>query len=116
MIAGVCGGLAAYLGVDPVLVRIAAVILAFTGGAAVIAYIVAWVLLPEARPGELPASGPHRPVNPEMLRFIAGAVLIGLGGLALLRLFLPGLIASRILLPVALIGAGVFLVARGTKH
>lgn len=48
MLAGVCGGVANYFAVDPVLVRVAFVLLAFiSGGAAVLAYLVAWVVMPE---------------------------------------------------------------------
>lgn len=51
-ISGVCGGIAEYLNVDPTLVRLAAVALAIiTGGAFIIAYIVAMIVMPqEAKP------------------------------------------------------------------
>lgn len=46
-IAGVCGGVADYFRVDPTLVRLGAVILAIiSGGAAILAYIIAMVLMP----------------------------------------------------------------------
>lgn len=47
MIGGVCGGLADYFGVDPTLVRIAAVLLAVANGVGVIAYIILLVVVPE---------------------------------------------------------------------
>ncbi len=47
LIAGVCGGLARYLGIDPTLVRVAAVIaLVFGLPATAIAYVVAWAIMP----------------------------------------------------------------------
>lgn len=47
LIAGVCGGLARYLGIDPTLVRVAAVIaLIFGLPATAIAYVVAWAIMP----------------------------------------------------------------------
>jgi phage shock protein C len=47
MIAGVCGGLARYLGVDPTLVRVVAVIgLVFAFPATVIGYVLAWAIMP----------------------------------------------------------------------
>ena len=50
VLGGVCAGIARALHVDPVLVRIAAVVLALaTGGSAVLAYLVAWVLIPSER-------------------------------------------------------------------
>jgi phage shock protein C len=52
-ISGVCGGIAEYLNVDPTLVRLAAVALAIiTGGAFIIAYIVAMIVMPQSpQPG-----------------------------------------------------------------
>jgi phage shock protein C len=49
MLAGVCSGVADYLGLDPTLVRMLAVVAAiFSGGAVAVAYVAAWVLMPEA--------------------------------------------------------------------
>lgn len=48
MIAGVCGGLAAYFHVDPTLVRIITVVLAFFAGGGALAYLLAWVIMPKA--------------------------------------------------------------------
>lgn len=50
-IAGVCGGLAEYFGVDSTLVRIAAVVLAIYPGAVicgVLVYLLAWFVMPSA--------------------------------------------------------------------
>ncbi len=47
-ISGVCGGVAAYLGVDANLVRLVVVLGTIFGfGSLAIAYLVAWVLMPE---------------------------------------------------------------------
>jgi phage shock protein C len=49
MVAGVCSGVAAYLGVDVTLVRLLTVVAAiFSVGAVAVAYIAAWILMPEA--------------------------------------------------------------------
>jgi len=49
MIAGVCGGLAEYLDADPTIVRlITALAIVFTGVPA-LAYLVAWIIIPERR-------------------------------------------------------------------
>ena len=51
--AGVCGGLAEYLGIDATLVRVASVILAIYPGAVifgVLAYAIAWAVIPPAPP------------------------------------------------------------------
>ena len=47
MIAGVCGGVAEYFGVDPTLVRILALATFLIPGSGVIAYLIAWVIVPE---------------------------------------------------------------------
>ena len=46
-IAGVCAGLADYLDVDVTLVRLAAVLAVVFGGSGVLAYIIAWIVIPE---------------------------------------------------------------------
>jgi phage shock protein PspC (stress-responsive transcriptional regulator) len=46
-IGGVCAGIADYFGIDPVIVRVIAVALTFAGGAGLLAYIAAWLLVPE---------------------------------------------------------------------
>ena len=56
-IAGVCAGVAEYFNVDPVIVRIAAVVLALSGPG-IVAYVLAWIFVPEADP----SSGDPAPV------------------------------------------------------
>jgi phage shock protein C len=49
LLAGVCAGVADYLDLDPALVRVATVVGAvFSFGAVVVAYVAAWILMPEA--------------------------------------------------------------------
>ena len=47
MLAGVAGGIADYFDVDPTMVRIGFVALAFLGGLAVPLYLAAWLLIPD---------------------------------------------------------------------
>jgi phage shock protein PspC (stress-responsive transcriptional regulator) len=48
MVAGVCSGVAEYLGVDVTLVRLVTVVGTIFGfGSLILAYVVAWALLPE---------------------------------------------------------------------
>ncbi len=47
ILAGVCGGIAEYFDVDPVLVRLLFVLLLFMGFVGIIIYLVAWLLIPE---------------------------------------------------------------------
>jgi len=47
MLAGVASGIAAFVGVDPVLVRIAFAVLTILGGAGIPIYVVCWLLIPD---------------------------------------------------------------------
>jgi phage shock protein C len=47
IIGGVCGGLGNYLNIDPVLVRVVWAILFFAAGVGFLAYILAWIIIPE---------------------------------------------------------------------
>lgn len=46
-IAGVCGGLAQYLNVDPTVVRIIFLILLFIGGGGLLIYLIIWICAPD---------------------------------------------------------------------
>ena len=54
-IAGVCAGLAEYLGIDPTLVRLAWAFLVLCAGTGVLAYIVCALVIPE-KPKEIPTA------------------------------------------------------------
>jgi phage shock protein PspC (stress-responsive transcriptional regulator) len=54
-IAGVCGGLGEWLEIDPVLFRVAFIVLALVCGLGILVYIVLWLVIP--RPSTLPAAG-----------------------------------------------------------
>lgn len=58
VIAGVCGGLADWLGWDPTVVRIAYVILSIVsvGFPGTIAYIILWIVMPKEPEGPIPSS------------------------------------------------------------
>ncbi len=52
MLGGVCGGIAEYLDMDPTIVRLLAVLITLVGNvAAVIAYLVMWIAVPEGPSG-----------------------------------------------------------------
>jgi phage shock protein C len=63
-IAGVCGGIAEYLNVDVTIVRLVWAVLTLIPGCifgGILAYLVAWIIVPKA----LPASGNAAPVTSE---------------------------------------------------
>jgi phage shock protein C len=47
MVAGVCGGLASYIGIDPTLVRLLFVLGLFAVGSTFLAYIIMMIVIPE---------------------------------------------------------------------
>lgn len=50
MLAGICGGLAEYFGLDPALVRIGyALLTLFTAFAGIPVYLIMWLIVPEKR-------------------------------------------------------------------
>lgn len=61
-IAGVCGGLAVYLDMDPTLVRLIWVMAALFAGWGLLGYLIAWIVMPE-EPLYQPSWNPAR--NPE---------------------------------------------------
>lgn len=46
MIAGVCGGLAEYFGIDPIIIRLIALVLLFGGGGFLL-YVIGWIIIPQ---------------------------------------------------------------------
>lgn len=46
-IAGVCGGVADFLGVDPTLVRVITLLLILFGGLSIFVYIILWIVVPD---------------------------------------------------------------------
>jgi phage shock protein C len=50
-IAGVCGGLADYFDIDPMIIRLIWVLLLLCGGTGLLAYIILWIVLPLAPTG-----------------------------------------------------------------
>ncbi|MEI6455888.1 MAG: PspC domain-containing protein [bacterium] len=140
-IAGVAGGLAEYFNMDPLLVRLIFILLAFAYGTSVLIYLVLWIVTPE-KPFDFstPASQPNtdppqpaQPVNPmettknpdpfppkkfkKKGSLIGGLVLITLGTLFLIDEFLPNIDFGD-LWPVILIviGAGILINAFTRKN
>ena len=137
MIAGVCGGLGDYLGLDPTLIRVFFLILAITNGIGVFVYILFWFIVPwddsprEASLGEVTRSSADeiadharsvgedlrkvvRNPNPQVGLYL-GVALILLGAFYLLQnLHIPWLhwLDSNIIWPVLLIFGGLVLIVR----
>ena len=100
-VAGVAGGVARALAVDPLLVRIAFVLLTLTNGIGIVIYGALWLLVPV---GDVPASAVRS--DGRTVEQAAGVGLVTVGVMLLLRklgLFFP----DQIVWPAALIVVGV---------
>ena len=62
-IAGVCAGFAEYFDLDVTVVRVVWLIVALFGGGGILAYIIAWIVMPE-EPEYVPATPPATPPQP----------------------------------------------------
>jgi phage shock protein C len=140
MLGGVCGGIAEYFEIDPVIIRLIAVALFFVGGSAILAYIIALIVIPY-EPLET-AAGQNRETAPaaataasstaadaprqgsgDAVPLFLGIVLIILGALFLMHnlpIFSPFYYwahhyVRHFFWPSLLIVFGVFLIARGWK-
>jgi phage shock protein C len=112
VIAGVCGGVGRYLGVDSVLIRVAIVVLAIVGGGGILLYILGWILILEEKEGE--PLGQDPPPSADMARLVFGGTLIVIGVILLLGLSIPRI--GKYLWPLALIAVGVALIVRASSR
>jgi phage shock protein C len=113
VVGGVCGGAARYLDVDPVLLRVAAVALALSGGLGVLAYLVAWIVIPEAGEDEPERAAP--PAGGNAVAVAVGAALVGLGALLLLlRQWLPGL-GTHLFWPLVVVAVGILVLVSARR-
>ena len=109
---GVAGGIGEYFGIDPVLVRLAFLLTFAMGGAGVVAYILAWVLLPRRPKGQAVPPTP-RTNGLEVLhnRSLGVWILVAIGaGFILDQLNLN--IAGDRLWPLLLVGGGLIVLMR----
>ncbi|MCD6472755.1 PspC domain-containing protein [Candidatus Aerophobetes bacterium] len=133
MIGGVCGGIAEYFNIDPVIVRILAVLTIFANGIGVIGYLIAWIIIPqnpeqtsEKEEGKLREKAEdvaqkigkriREDSNNERKnsRIIGGLILLAIGCLFLINNFLPWFNFSR-LWPLILIIIGLAILASSLR-
>ena len=116
VIAGIGGGIARHLGVDPVLVRLAIVALAIVAGSGVLAYLIAWVIIPEEpRTGDASSeTAPAPPIASGKARMIVGAVLVVVGLGLLAEWAVPWL--DDLFWPLVVIASGVGLLYYGARR
>ena len=109
VVAGVCGGLASYFRLDPVLVRLAFVVFALAGGASVLLYIVLWIAVPVSTTAVMT---PVRPMNNEVI----ATLFIGIGGIWLLaNIGVLRFINWSFAWPLVLVAFGIALLVRRSE-
>lgn len=128
MVGGVAAGVADWIGTDPALVRIAwALLVPLTAGGALLAYIVAWIVVPEEprRPvtatvaGDVEADATSETTKDgddtgRTALFVGGGlVLIGLW--FLVREYLPDM-NWGLIWPLLLVGAGVVILVGASRR
>jgi phage shock protein PspC (stress-responsive transcriptional regulator) len=107
VIGGVCAGLGRYFNIDPVIVRIAAVVLALFGGAGVLLYIAALLLVPPDQTAGAPAAAEPTDGRNRALVIVGVVVLLLVGSPFLLG---GGILFAGLLIPLAfLVAAGVLV-------
>lgn len=111
MIAGVCGGLGEYFGIDPVWVRLVFVILIFANGLGLILYPILWWIMPEE-----PVKTGEMAVGSSSGKRVMGTVLVGLGTVFLLQNLGLIRVDFDLVWPVLLIVAGLYLLFSGSAN
>ncbi len=126
---GVCGGIGAYIGLNPLWVRLLFVVMApTTSGYGVLLYLILWLVVPAEALDDLPALKPVRPgdaPNPTapppargssigQLTFGIAAMLVGVAFLVLLSGALP-VTAGDLFWPAAALSIGLALLWRQVR-
>jgi len=130
MVGGVAAGVANWINADPALVRIAwALLVPLTAGGALLAYIVAWIVVPEepkhpeaAIGADTRTQGDSAPVADEPRReddgrtaLLVGGALVAIGLWFLVREFLPRIDWSFVW-PLILVGIGVLILLGSARR
>lgn len=118
-IAGVCGGIAEYFNIDPVIPRIIAVVLALTKGVGIVAYLIAWIVIPRVPLGREEEAAGVESSEPGRSGFWQsiwpGVILVAVGGIFLLHNAFWWFDFDDYFWPVILIAVGAFLVYNSTR-
>jgi signal transduction histidine kinase len=110
VLGGVCGGLAAGLGIDALIVRGAFIVLTLAGGTGVLAYVVLWLVLPQHDTSQSMAQ--RMKLDRQDTLQIASVGMVVLGGLLLLRSTTGIWFSDAIVWPVLLGTMGAALIWR----
>lgn len=113
--AGVCGGIAVYFGLDPVLIRVLYVALTVlsNGVGGVLVYIIGWIVIPLETAGVAVPYAPREPLSSRKSIVVMGAFLVSAGVISLMTPFFPAfwdVWDIRWIGPVVLVLAGIGMI------
>lgn len=121
VLGGVCGGIGEYFAVDSVIIRLLWVVFTLMGGAGLIAYIIAAIIIPENPSGghiednytrtEGYGSSPEQKDSSRNTSIVLGVIFLLFGGFVLIKDFIPW-IPKDAFLAAVLIGLGIFFIVR----
>lgn len=117
VLGGVCMGLARYFDVDVTLIRLIWVLAVLFGGTGLLAYIIAWIIIPEEPAtgvAEYPATSSYGGHSVPVDNRTAGLIIIAIGVFFLLRNLLHPMF-YRQAWPLALVVIGLFLIFGGLR-
>ncbi|MFH2037127.1 MAG: PspC domain-containing protein [Candidatus Zixiibacteriota bacterium] len=115
-IAGVCGGLGDYFDIDPTIIRIIAIISIFIHGIGLLAYIVAWIAMPQYPLGQEVTVEKKPRKKSAWNSSLTGIVLVGIGVVFLFDQFFWWFHFHNYFWPIVLILIGAALVIRGINR
>lgn len=112
VIAGVCGGLGRYFNTDPLWFRLGFVLVTLAGGAGILIYLISWLVIPEAGPGEVLGARNTESGAPGPM--VVGVALVGIGLMLLINSVVPWF--DKVMWPMAIIAGGVGLLYLGSRR
>lgn len=134
IIAGVAGGIAEYLEIDPIIIRILFIILAFINGSGILLYILLMIIMPEklSESGKTSEEVPHSSKEGKSTQApktkegkerkntlnLIGILIVLVGVVLLIKQLFPSLFFIRwdIVWSIALIGIGILLIYKSTRQ
>lgn len=124
VLGGVCLGISEELKIDPMIVRLIAIVaLIISGGFVGLIYIILWAVLPAIDSNtnikdevmeklEKHSSLKDKIKNPN----VVGIILVVFGLLIFIDIIIPLDLIMRFVFPIALVGAGIYLLAVNNKR
>ena len=117
MLGGVCGGIAEYFTIDPVIIRLLFGAAAILGGSGILLYFICWVLIPEKPRGQMDEEYEYEnrrsvTMSDDKVKMIIGFSFIGLGVIFFMNRIFPWF-SFDFFWPAILIVIGALILMKG---